>query len=656
MNNHKDIEVKRELIERAGRSGFCSGSDTGEDFRLKVADAHEICCGRGINNCFFHEGDRSFVDGIRDEPSGAKEISSPAVFVKMVAYSAKAGSELAETVSEFFMEAVKNEEEECRISDSHKLFEIAEIYGVAIRKENRILQAPEQSLGEIASKVGEKALCQRERGSSAYWFTRLPRGCQDILKKNGILPRSIKGNIIDLIEQASDPGAESNMKSLLIKSSAVALAYGWGSSMAATDLQDALFGAPFPVKGSSGIGALKKEKVNILINGKDSFLGEMIVKVSKIKEMQNLAGERGAEGIQVSGMGCAGNELLMRHGIPLIDRLQLEISLNTGAVEVLVSDFDKRMKYIKKSAGPFHTKVFSTETPGSPASGGGINNSVSAVRESFQYAKKIVKTAIENFSNRKSGVTIPDELSDLVSGFSCEAVRHSLGGTFRASYKFLVENILNGRIRGICIFSGSNSPSKKIDEGNVNIVKELLKQDIIVLTTGCIMTTLSDQNLLNPDYAGSFCGPGLYEVCTALGIPPVLHMGSCTNNSRILSTLNELVREAGLNSISDLPVAVYLTGWTGGADFCIGQCFAASGLYTAYGRRIHVSQRSSLKDFLCKGMEEIFGGMWDFDKEPGILCQRMLAHIDKKREKLGVNGVCARVLVGMEERRGIQQK
>ncbi|MBU4605600.1 MAG: carbon monoxide dehydrogenase, partial [Proteobacteria bacterium] len=259
--------------------------------------------------------------------------------------------------------------------------------------------------------------------------------------------------------------------------------------------------------------------------------------------------------------------------------------------------------------------------------------------------------AIDNFPNRRADVLIPIVKEKMVVGFSQEAIKYHLGGTFRGSYVPLNDNIINGRIRGIGGVVGCNNARTMHDSAHLIVVKELLKNDVIVLTTGCNAMACGKAGLLTPESAAVYCGPGLAEVCETVGIPPVLHMGSCVDNSRILMAATQVVKAGGLGKdISDLPAAGSAPEWMSEKAISIGHYFVASGVYTIFGVGLPVTGAPRFQKHLFEELENIYGGMWDLEEDPYEHAKKMIAHIDKKRAALGLDKKKERVLMDMADR------
>jgi carbon-monoxide dehydrogenase catalytic subunit len=352
----------------------------------------------------------------------------------------------------------------------------------------------------------------------------------------------------------------------------------------------------------------------------------------------------------MAGICCTANEILMRHGIPLAGNiLQQELAIITGVVDAMIVDVQCIMQSLPTVAQCFHTKVITTSPKAKMR--GAIHVEFNE-HDAVASAKAIVSQAIEAFTQRKGEAMVPAEQVDLVAGFSHETINYLLGGLFRASYRPLNDNIINGRIRGIAGVVGCNNPRVPHDEVHVAMVKELIKNDVIVLQTGCSAMACAKAGLLVPDAASQFAGSGLAEVCETVGIPPVIHMGSCVDNSRILMAATAVVKEGGLgDDISDLPAAGAAPEWMSEKAISIGQYFVASGVYTVFGVTWPTLGSDELTKFLFEGMEDRFKGKWAFEPDPIEGAKLMIAHIDLKRKALGIDKARERVLFDMAMRR-----
>jgi carbon-monoxide dehydrogenase catalytic subunit len=575
-------------------------------------------------------------------------------FARMIAAGAAAHSDHGRGIAEVFLSAARKESDDYKIKDEIKLKEIAKDFEVAttvtVDGEEK-----DRDIYDIAAEVGEKALGEwGKQEGEVYYAKRAPQARYDLWKKLDIIPRGIDREIVEIMHR-THMGVDQDYQNLMKQGSRAALADGWAGSMIATDLQDVLFGTPYPIHGEINLGVLKADHVNIIVHGHEPLLSEMIVVASQSQEMLDYAKSKGAKGIVLAGMCCTANEILVRHGMPIAGNyLQQELALITGAVDAMVVDVQCIMENLANIAKCYHTKLITTNTRAKISSGETIHIQFDE-HHALEDAKRIVKTAVDNFTNRKAEVIIPKQKEKMVVGFSYEAINYHLGGTFRGSYTPLNDNIINGRIRGIGGVVGCNNARCMHDSAHLIVVKELLKNDVIVLTTGCNAMACGKAGLLTPEAARVYCGPGLAEVCETVGIPPVLHMGSCVDNSRILMAATEVVKAGGLGKdISDLPAAGCAPEWMSEKAISIGQYFVASGVYTLFGVHLPVEGSPVFKDYLFNGLENVVGGKWDFVEDPYEMAHKMIAHIDAKRKALGIDKARERVLMDMADRQKLE--
>jgi carbon-monoxide dehydrogenase catalytic subunit len=565
-------------------------------------------------------------------------------FLRKTAAGAAAHSDHGRKVTEAFLAVAKGEAPGYELKDEQKLLQLALDLGVEIG---------DRSNNEIALDIGELAMKEFGRQEGELLFVKkAPLKRQELWRKLGVNPRGVDREVVEAMHR-THMGVDQDYRSLLTQAARVALADGWGGSMIATELQDVMFGTPSPVFSQINLGVLKEDEVNLIIHGHEPQLAEMLAVVTKDPEMIEYAKSKGAKGINLAGMCCTANEILMRHGVPIAGNfLQQELAIVTGALEAMVVDVQCIMQGIADVAQCFHTKIITTDPR---AHIEGATHIDFDERDAVETAKAIVKMAIDNFPNRGKNVRIPDVKTDLIAGFSHETINYMLGGLFRASYRPLNDNIINGRIRGVAGVVGCNNARVTHDDVHVTMVKELIKNDVLVLQTGCSAMACAKAGLMVPEAAKEYAGSGLAEVCETVGIPPVLHLGSCVDNARILIAATAMVKDGGLgDDISDLPAAGAAPEWMSEKAISIGEYFVASGVFTVFGAAWPTLGSQEVTDFLFKDMEEMYGGMWAFEPDPIKAAHLMIAHIDKKRKALGIDKARERVLYDMEMRRGLE--
>ena len=649
IENKSADSASVEMIEKAAKDGVNTAFDRAETTKPCPIGADGSCC----KNCAMGPCRVPLPKGKKETPEEKKkrrgvcgataETIAARNFIRMVAGGAAAHSDHGRGVAELFLAVAKGEAPGYEIKDEQKLLQVALDWGVEIG--NRSNQ-------EIAVDIGNIALGEFGRQEGELLFVkRAPLKRQELWRKQGVAPRGIDREIVEIMHR-THMGVDQDYKNLLKQGVRASLADGWGGSMIATELQDILFGTPAPVIGRVNLGVLKKDEVNIIIHGHEPLLSEMIVAVSREPAMIELAKSKGAKGINLAGICCTANEILMRHGVPLAGNfLQQELALVTGAVDAMVVDVKCIMQSLPDIAQCYHTKIITTspkaKIPGAMHIEFDEHNAVES-------ARAIVKTAIENFPNRGENIDIPDKQSDLVAGFSHETINYLLGGLFRASYRPLNDNIINGRIRGVAGVVGCNNPRVTHDAIHVAMIKELIKNDVLVVQTGCSAMAAAKAGLMTPE-AAKYAGEGLASVCEAVGIPPVLHVGSCVDNSRILMAATAMVKDGGLgDDISDLPVAGAAPEWMSEKAISIGQYFVASGVFTVFGVTWPTLGSEEVTKLLFKDFEDIYGGKWAFEPDPIKAAQLMIEHIDKKRKALGIDKARERILYDMASRRELE--
>ena len=639
-----------EMIEKAAQDGALVVFERAETTKACPIGAEGSCCSicamgpcrvplpRGKTETPEQKRKRVGVCGATPETIAARN------FLRKIAAGTAAHSDHGRRVTEIFLAVAKGEAPGFEIKDEQKLLQLALDLGVEIG---------DRSNEEIAIDIGEIALKEFGKQEGELLFLkRAPLKRQELWRNLGVAPRGIDREVVEAMHR-TNMGVDQDYKNLLLQGVRTALADGWGGSMIATELQDVLFGTPAPILSQINLGVLKEDEVNIIIHGHEPHLAEMLAVVTQDPEIIEYAKSKGAKGINLAGMCCTANEILMRHGVPIAGNfLQQELAIVTGAVEAMVVDVQCIMQGLASVAQCYHTKIITTDAR---AKIEGTTHMEFEEHDAANSAKAILRAAIDNFPNRSKNVRIPNYRTDMIAGFSHETINYLLGGLFRASYRPLNDNIINGRIRGVAGVVGCNNPRVAHDDIHVSMVKELIKNDVLVLQTGCSAMACAKAGLLVPE-AAKYAGEGLAEVCETVGIPPVLHMGACIDNSRILIAATAMVKDGGLgDDLSDLPVAGAAPEWMSEKAIAIGQYFVGSGVFTVFGATWPTLGNEEVTKFLFQGMEEMYGGMWAFEPDPIKGAQLMIAHIDKKRKALGIDKARERVLYDMAMRRELDK-
>ncbi len=641
--------VSLELIDKACADAVSLAWDRAEQMRpCPIGSVGSCCknCGMGPCRVPLPRGREETPEENRKRRGicgATAETIAARNFARMIAGGAAAHSDHGRATAQLFLATAKGEAPGYKIRDEQKLLALAMEWGIEIG---------DRSNEEIAIDVGEKALAEFGRQEGELLFiNRAPLKRQEIWRKQGVVPRGIDREVVEIMHR-THAGVDQDYENLIKQGTRAALADGWGGSMIATELQDILFGTPTPLLSRVNLGVIKDDEVNVIIHGHEPLLSEMIVAAAHEPDMIELAKSKGAKGINLAGICCTANEILMRHGVPLAGNfLQQELAIVTGAVDAMVVDVQCIMESLPDIAQCYHTKIVTTSPKAKMRGAVHIEFDEHHAMES---AKEVLKTAIENFPKRGNNVSIPKGDNALIAGFSHETINYLLGGLFRASYRPLNDNIINGRIRGVAGVVGCNNARSVHNEGHIAMVKELIKNDVLVIQTGCGAMASAMAGLLVPE-AAQFAGEGLRSVCEAVGIPPVLHMGACVDNSRILIAATAMVKDGGLgDDISELPAAGAAPEWMSEKAISIGQYFVASGVFTVFGVTWPTTGSQEVTDYLFKDHEDLYGGKWAFEPDPIKAAHLMIAHIDKARKNLGIDKARERILYDMAMRRELE--
>ncbi|MBN1542592.1 anaerobic carbon-monoxide dehydrogenase catalytic subunit [candidate division KSB1 bacterium] len=479
-----------------------------------------------------------------------------------------------------------------------------------------------------------------------------PKKQQTLWNTHHVAPLGIDRMIVESMHR-THMGVDHDYRHLLLQAFRTALADGWGGSRIATVVSDILFGTPSPVRSQSNLGVLGEKTVNILVHGHEPELSEMLAVAVQDPEIVRAAQAVGAEGITLAGICCTANEILMRHGIPVAGNfLQQELAVITGAVEVMIIDVQCCMPSLPQVASAYHTRIVSTSELAMTA---GADHHPFDENDALESAKSIIRLAIENYANRDAKkVAIPTATQPLVAGFSVDAIKYMLGGRFRASFRPLNDAIIQGRIKGVVGIVGCNNAREKLDDYINTLTESLIRENVLVLKTGCAAIASAKQGRLTPETALQQAGAGLREVCEAVGIPPILHMGSCVDNSRILEAATEIVLEGGLgDDLSQIPAVGVAPEWMSEKAVSIGCYFVASGVDVILGHPFHISGSENVTQFLNDQAREFFGASFHVCPDAHQATKKILQILDDARAKLGINKKAERKLYDMKDRRAL---
>jgi len=517
-----------------------------------------------------------------------------------------------------------------KITDSAKLIRLANEWG--IETENR-------DIYDVAHEVALTGLSEYGKPFGTQRFlSRANVERQKLWEELDIAPRAVDREVTTAMHM-THMGNTADAEALVHQSLRTGLADGWGGSMMGTEFTDILFGTPKPCDTEANLGVIEEDMVNIIIHGHDPAMSEMLVLAAEAPELVEYARSKGAKGINIAGLCCTANEVAMRHGVRMAGNfLQQENALLTGAVEMIAVD----VQCIFPALGPlsecFHTKFITT----SPIAR--IPGSIYVKFEAdkaYDQAVELIRMAIDNFENRdKSKVYVPKQKQGATVGYSCEAIIERLDTVtnsrvdVRETYEPLIECVKAGVIRGAVAIVGCNNPKVRPDYSHIEIMKELIKNDIIIVATGCSAQAAAKAGLLSKE-AKELCGAGLKRVCTLCDIPPVLHMGSCVDISRMMLLATGIAKQWGID-VPQVPVVGCAPEWMSEKAVSIANYVVSTGIDTYLGIRPQVHGSDQMMELITEGTRKLTGGGFIINTNPHELVSSIIEGIEAKRAALGI--------------------
>lgn len=572
-------------------------------------------------------------------------------FLRMIAAGTAAHSDHARGMAFTLLAVANGETKDFKITDVKKLYKVAGILDIEFEGRN---------VNDVAKDVALKLIEDfgRQHGEINY-LKRAPKKTQERWRKWGIIPRGIDREVCETMHR-TNIGVDHDPDHLLLQGLRTSLADGWAGSMISTDVTDILFGTPKPVKAEASFGIFKKDEVNLVVHGHEPLLAETIVDVASEPEMTAYAKSKGAKGINLGGMCCTANEILMRHGIPTAGGFtNQELGIITGLIDALTVDVQCIMPAITELSKKFHTKIITTSEKAKIQGAIHVEFHEHKAKET---AREIIKLAIDNFQNRKAQGEYISEKFPVIAGFSQEYIEYMQGGKWRASFRPLNDAIIAGRVRGVVGLAGCDNPRVPSTGLHRYLATELIKNDVLIVSTGCGSAACGTAGYLTPEMALEHAGPGLREVCEAIGIPPILHLGACVDNSRILTIASAMAEEGGLSDeIGGMPAVGIAPEWMSEKAVAIGCYFAASGVPVIFGGESPVEASKEITKILTEVWFERFKGAFHFEPDPEKILAMALDYIDRARAELKLKKYEAgrfgteRVLMDMAARREIER-
>lgn len=552
--------------------------------------------------------------------------------VRMIASGSACHSDHGRHIALTLLAMTEGRAKDYKIKDEKKLRYIAKRIG--LNAEKPIL--------ELAREVSLKALEDFSRQTDEYciWASSfLTKRRVEFLQSHSVFPTNIDRSIAEVFHRTA-MGNDADPVPIIFGGIKSAIG-DYNGMHIATDLTDVLFGTPKLTKATANLGVIKKDAINIAIHGHNPLLSEVVVDVAE--EMQEEAKKIAKEGINVVGVCCTGNEVLMRKGVSLAaNSASQELVLMTGAIEVMVVDVQCIVPSCSNLCQCYHTKLISTmptvRIPGDTH----IEFHEENAKES---AREIVKIAINNFKNRnQSLIDIPDIKNTTIVGFSLEQIKELFSKFNKDSpIQYLVDNLKNGTLKGVCLFAGCNDQKVIQDYGHITIAKEMARNNVLLISTGCAAGAFAKNGLMSIEAVEKYAGDGLKkflkEVANANnleGLPLAWHLGSCVDNTRAMDLATEIAEHLNVD-VHQIPYVATAAEDMHEKAVAIGTWCVALGLPVHVGTVPFIFGSPLITEIAEKTAKDVYGGYFIFEKNPEKASEKLLNILEYRRWKLGLD-------------------
>jgi carbon-monoxide dehydrogenase catalytic subunit len=551
--------------------------------------------------------------------------------VRYIAGGASAHSDHGREIAYTLMHTAKGEAPDYKITDTKKLIAVAKKIG---------LETDGKETNDLALEVAIKALQDfgKYDTNPCVWLeSNIDDERKQKFKHTQTTPTAIDRTVVSLLHQ-THVGTDADPVNIIFGGLKTSLADFSGMSLA-TDLTDILFGTPQPVITEANLGVLKPDKVNIAVHGHNPLLSQMVVYAAR--ELSDEAAGAGAKGINIVGICCTGNEVLMREGVPTATNFgSQELAIMTGVLDTMIMDVQCISPGVKDICDCFHTKLVSTsaisKVPGS-------HHIAFNEKTAMEDARKIVRLAIEVYKERiPEKIKIPEFKKQVVGGFSFESLMDLFAKVNPdAPVKVLNDAILSGEIKGVCAFAGCNNQKVEHDNATLEIAKELAAKDVFMVSTGCAAGAFAKAGLLSQEGVDLYAGPGLKKFIKRLekesgidaGLPLVYHMGSCVDNSRIQSLWTEMARDMKI-SVPQLPFVASAPEAMSEKAISIGSWVVTMGIPTHVGVLPPIEGSELVYEVATLIARDVFGGYFIFETDPKKAAEKLYEKIENRAWKL----------------------
>ncbi len=628
-----DEKNEKQMLEKAEKDGVLTAFDRAVAQHPQCQFGYQgICCRLCLQGpCRIKSMEGPGSRGI----CGATAYNIVARFVGIaVAIGTASHTDHGRHMTHTLKEVAEGKLDDYKITDAEKLKKVATRMGIKTEGKEDLQIASE--LADLAlediGNVGQK--------ESMWLNSLLPEGRKQKYKETTVMPKGISNTITDQMAHVHQ-GMDSDPVNLIFGALKTALADLNGMHIAC-DFSDILFGTPQPGVTEANLGVIDEKQVNIALHGHNPLLSEMIVKAAR--EMEDDAKKAGAEGINLFGICCTGNEVLMRQQIPLATNFGTqELVITTGAVDAMAVDVQCINPSLQEVSQCYTTRLITTDKlvkiPGS-------YHIDFKQDKAMENAREIIKLAIEAYEERDSNkVEIPEEKNKVVGGFSLEAMEEILSSVNSDSpYKVIVDAIEAGEISGVGFLIGCNNAKGWQDQNHIEIAKEMAKNNVLMVSTGCAAGSFAKYGLLNAGAIEKYAGDGLKKFLKRLNdsadlkedLPLIYHMGSCVDNSRIADLIFNLAKEMDVD-IPKVPVVGTAPEAMSPKAVSIGSYFLTLGVPLHVGAMPPVEGSTMIYSIATQIAHDVFGGYFILETDAEMSAKKLMQALDYRTWKIEVH-------------------
>jgi carbon-monoxide dehydrogenase catalytic subunit/CO dehydrogenase/CO-methylating acetyl-CoA synthase complex beta subunit len=551
---------------------------------------------------------------------------------RMIAAGTAAHSGHGREIAHVLNMVANGKTDDYRVTDKAKLEALAKRMG---------LQASGKGLPALADAVSLAALEDYSRYTEdpiLFLKSTVTPARMKLWDSHAVLPSNIDASISEVMHRTS-MGVDADPVPLLFGGIKCALA-DYSGAQISSDLSDVLFGTPKIVLSQANLGVLDEKYINVAVHGHNPLLSDVMVDVAR--EMKDEAKKAGAEGFNIVGVCCTGNEILMRKGIPIAANvLSQELVLMSGILDAMVLDYQCFMPSLSTLSRCTHTKLVSTEPVARLVGDTHIEFTPERAKQS---AREVLTMAISAYKHRGKTKLLPTvKGSKVVAGFSVEQMRDLFAKKNPDDpFQFLVDNLVNGHVRGLALFAGCKNMRTKDDEDVLIIARELAKRSVLLLTTGCNAIELAKAGFMDPDKTKELAGEGLQSFLNELseaagleGLPCVWHIGSCVDNPRYSNLATEVANRMGVD-IDKIPFVAMAPEAMHEKAVSIGTWAVTMGFPVHVGTMNYLYGSTLVTEVLENTARDVYGGYFIFETDPHEAAKRLYSAIEYRRWRLDI--------------------